>query len=340
MKKISFLILLFFSINKTQAQSWSLVWSDEFSNSSIDTTNWVFEIGNGGWGNNELEYYTGHLTNATICNGNLLIIAKQESYGGSNYTSARMITKNLHSWTYGKIEARIKLPMGQGIWPAFWMLGQNIDTVSWPQCGEIDIMEHINNGINTYGTMHWDNNGHAMYGGDTLCNVTQYHVYSIEWDQNAIKWFLDGSKFWEGNIANGMNSTEEFHRPFYIILNLAVGGNWPGNPDGTTSFPDTMCIDYVRVYQNVSGTKNVLNMNNIMNIYPNSATDNITIESQQQELQIAINIEIYNIHGQPIKFLTTFCDKTSIDISSFPCGVYIVEVKTEKGVTVKKFIKE
>ncbi|WP_430122144.1 RICIN domain-containing protein [Paenibacillus solani] len=235
--------------------AYSLVWSDEFDGTTINANNWVFEIGNGsgGWGNNELQYYTSRTDNARIENGNLVIEAKRESYGGMNYTSARLKTQGKKSFKYGKIEARMKLPKGQGLWPAFWMLGADIGTVGWPRSGEIDIMEHVNNENNTHGYIHWDDNGHASYGGPShSVDVTQYHNYSIEWTPSAIKWFVDGVQFWEANIANNINSTEEFHKEHFLLLNMAVGGNWPGSPNASTSFPAKMYVDYVRVYQDVA----------------------------------------------------------------------------------------
>ncbi|AJG99221.1 glycoside hydrolase [Clostridium beijerinckii] len=232
---------------------WNLAWSDEFNGTSINTSNWKYETGGDGWGNNELEYYTNRSENARIENGNLVIEARKENYNGMNYTSARLKSQGLKNWTYGKVEARMKLPAGQGVWPAFWMLGENISQVSWPKCGEIDIMEHINNESAIHGTIHWDstgNNTHAQYGAASPnIDVTQYHVYSIEWDASSIKWFVDGTQYLEANIANNINGTEEFHKPFFILFNLAVGGNWPGNPDGSTPFPAKMYVDYVRVYQ-------------------------------------------------------------------------------------------
>lgn len=241
------------------AAQWTLVWSDEFTESTINTAYWTFDTGNGsgGWGNNELEYYTSRPQNVYLSNGNLVIQAQKESYGGMSYTSARLKTDGLQTWTYGKIEARIKIPTGQGLWPAFWMLGSNIGSVGWPQCGEIDIMEHVNNASTIQGTMHWYVNGHAYYGAASpALDFTQYHIYSIEWDANAIKWFVDGTQYLEGNIANNINSTDAFHRPFFLLLNLAVGGNWPGNPDSSTVFPAAMYVDYVRVYK-ASGTAQV-----------------------------------------------------------------------------------
>jgi beta-glucanase (GH16 family) len=232
-----------------EAQNWQLVWQDEFTNGI--SADWVFETGNGssGWGNNELQYYRAE--NATIENNQLVITAKRESFGGYNYTSTRMKTQGKKSWKYGKIEARIKMPAFSGIWPAFWMLGDNISTVGWPACGELDVMEHINAENITYGTPHWldNNNQHASYSGNTACTVTDYHVYSMEWDANYIRWFLDGAKFHEMYIGGGINGTSEFHNNFFILLNMAVGGNWPGFNIDLNGFPAKMYIDYVRVYQ-------------------------------------------------------------------------------------------
>jgi beta-glucanase (GH16 family) len=229
------------------ALTYQLVWSDEFNGTSVNTGNWNFETGAGGWGNNEQQYYRSQ--NATVSNGNLVITARRESFGGANYTSARLTTQNKRQYTYGRMEARLRLPLGQGLWPAFWMLGSNISSVGWPRCGEIDIMEHINTSNTVYGTIHWDANGYAQYGGNTNTTPASYHVYSIEWNSSSIKWFVDGVKYHEANILNNINSTEEFHRPFFFILNLAVGGNWPGQTIDNSKLPASMYVDYVRVYQ-------------------------------------------------------------------------------------------
>jgi beta-glucanase (GH16 family) len=238
------------------APSWKLAWADEFDGSSIDPNAWGFELGSlyGGWGNNELEYYTSRTCNANVEGGNLVIQAIAESYSGYNYTSARMITKGKMSRQYGKIEARMKLPYGQGIWPAFWMMGDNF---TWPACGEIDIMEMIGGGSGrdnrTFGTGHWDDGGHQMSGGNITPVVwpgklsNDYHVYGIEWNAGSIKWFVDGTQFFELGITPAAMS--ELHQPHFLLLNLAVGGNWPGIPDGTTVFPQVMYVDYVRWYE-------------------------------------------------------------------------------------------
>lgn len=238
--------------NTSAASTWNLAWSDEFDGSSLNTANWTAETGtgSGGWGNNELQYYTNRTQNLQVTGGNLVITAQKESYGGMNYTSARIKTQGLKNFTYGKIEARIKLPSGQGLWPAFWMLGSNITTAGWPASGETDIMERVNNNAFVNGTVHWDAGGHAEYGQVSgNLDFSQYHVYSVEWDSKYIKWFVDGNQFNQFYIENGTGNTEEFQKPFFLLLNLAVGGNWPGAPNSATSFPAQMLVDYVRVYQ-------------------------------------------------------------------------------------------
>jgi beta-glucanase (GH16 family) len=252
MKKF-FIFLVLVSLGTINyAQSWKLVWSDEFNYTGLpDSAKWGYDVGY--IANNELQYYMkARLDNSIVSNGNLMIIGKKETYNNYNYTSARLITDGKSSWKYGKVEARIKLPKGQGMWPAFWMLGQNIHDVGWPECGEIDIMEHINNEDLLHGTLHWYNAKHVSSGQSTPCDVTKYHNYSIEWDKDAVRLLLDGAKYWEVNIKDNVNNTEAFHKPHFIILNLAIGGDWPKNPDATTIFPDTMFVDYVRVYQNIS----------------------------------------------------------------------------------------
>ncbi|MEH0152849.1 carbohydrate-binding protein [Limibacter armeniacum] len=248
--KILFVMWVCLAIGHTaSSQNWQLVWQDEF-NGSI-SSDWVFETGtgSGGWGNNELQYY--RQQNATVENGNLVITARRESFGGMNYTSARMKTQGRRSWKYGRIEARIQMPSFTGSWPAFWMLGDNISSVGWPSCGEIDIMEHVNTEGQTHGTIHWQdhNNSYASYSGSTGVNVTGYHIYAIEWDANAIRWYVDNTLFHEASIAGGVNGTHEFHNNFFVLLNMAVGGNWPGFTVDNNAFPTRMLVDYVRVYQ-------------------------------------------------------------------------------------------
>lgn len=242
----------FFGKTEANAADWELVWNDEFDGNSLDTSKWCYDIGTGssGWGNNEWQYYTSDSDNVSVSNGALKISAIKENYGGCSYTSGRIKTLGLKTFKYGKIEFRIKAPVGQGLWPAAWMLGKDYPNEAWPQCGEIDVFEHVNTEDKIYGTVHWDSDGYATYGGNKSgVDVTQYHTYSIEWDKDYIVWYLDGSEYHRILITDSTGGTDEFHQEFYLLLNLAVGGNWPGSPNGTASFPANMYVDYVRVYQ-------------------------------------------------------------------------------------------
>ncbi len=232
-------------------QSYKLVWSDEFSGSSLDQSVWTYETGNnGGWGNNELEYYTNRIQNSSVQNGILTITAAKESYSGYNYTSSRIKTQGKYSVKFGKIEARIKLPYGQGIWPAFWMLGDNINQVGWPSCGELDIMEMIGGQgreKTVVGSAHWGGDYTNTYSLSSGILADSFHTFDITWNQKTIAWHIDGKTYSTLDITP--TALSAFQKSFFIIFNLAVGGNWPGNPDNTTVFPQTMQVDYVRVYQ-------------------------------------------------------------------------------------------
>ena len=231
----------------TPSPSYTLVWSDEFNGTAVDTSKWNFETGNLGV-NNEKEYY--QASNATVANGNLVITAKYESVNNWAYTSARMNSANKVTAVFGRIEARIKLPVGAGLWPAFWMLGANINTgVPWPGCGEIDIMEHVNADSVIYGTIHWNSNGAASYGLTTTTSPSNYHIYAVEWDASSIKWYVDSNLYCTANIANNINNTGAFHLPFFIILNLAVAGDFPGQTVDLTKLPASMYVDYIRVFK-------------------------------------------------------------------------------------------
>lgn len=236
---------------------WDLVWNDEFEGDAVNTDYWVFEIGDGcpnicGWGNNEWQYYRSQ--NAWVEGGVLTIEARNENYQGSNYTSTRMKTQGKKSFKYGRVDIRALLPKGQGIWPALWMLGENITSVGWPASGEIDIMEMIGGSSRenqVHGTVHWDLNGHVQAGGSyTLSSGTfadEYHVFSIIWDENQIRWFVNDTQYYQIDITP--DHMTEFHEEFFFLFNVAVGGNWPGYPDETTVFPQQMRVDYIRMFQ-------------------------------------------------------------------------------------------
>jgi beta-glucanase (GH16 family) len=244
---------------------WTLVWSDEFNDpdgSSVDRTKWVVETGGEGWGNGELEYYTDRSENATMHDGNLVMRAMEEKYTGPdgvkrNYTSARLKTFGKFSQTYCRFEARIKIPYGQGMWPAFWMLGDDIGKVGWPACGEIDIMENIGKEpAIIHGSIHGP--GYVGSAGLEAAYIVSgkerfadhFHIFAIEWDLDSISFYVDKDLYVRRTRADLKPGWKwVFDKPFFLILNLAVGGDWPGNPDSTTVFPRTMLVDYVRVYK-------------------------------------------------------------------------------------------
>jgi beta-glucanase (GH16 family) len=240
-----------------------LAWSDEFNaaNGSLpDSSKWVAETGGGGWGNHELESYTNRARNAHVQSGNLVITARKESYKGADgiarqYTSARLKTLGLFEQKYGRFEARIKIPRGQGIWPAFWMLGNNMGTVDWPGCGEIDIMENIGKEPDKlHGTIHGPgySGANGLGGTYTLPSgkfADNFHIFAVEWEPSAIRFYVDSNQYETRTPADlPTGKTWVYDHPFYILLNVAVGGDWPGNPDRTTVFPQRMLVDYVRVY--------------------------------------------------------------------------------------------
>jgi len=234
-----------------------LAWSDEFSGNVLDRQNWTFDIGNNnGWGNQELEYYTSSTNNAFVSSGNLVIEARKESINGSGYSSARLKTEGIQQFTYGRIDIRARLPVGHGMWPALWMLGSDITTLSWPGCGETDIMELIGSNPNRVtGSMHWQNsdgsegtynNNYYLPTGDFS---QRFHVYSLLWQHDTVQFFVDDSLYVNGGINNVTSGAYPFNLPFFFIFNVAVGGSWPGPPDNTTVFPQRMFVDYVRVFQ-------------------------------------------------------------------------------------------
>ena len=244
--------------DRDDTPTWTLVWSDEFEGSAgqlPDPSKWAFDIGTD-WGNAQLEYDTDRPENVSLDgNGNLAITARQESYQGSGYTSGRIKTQGLFEQAWGRFEARIQLPAGQGIWPAFWMLGNDIDTVGWPQCGEIDIMEYRGQEPSVVlGTVHGP--GYSASAGVTArYNLsggrfdTGFHEFAIEWTGDDIKWFVDGEHYHTVRPSDTEGGEWVFDHPFFILLNLAVGGGFVGSPDASTAFPQTMLVDWMRVYE-------------------------------------------------------------------------------------------
>jgi len=328
MKKIALIIFSFFASISTHAQ-WDLIWQDEFDGSSLDTTKWKVDVGGNGWGNNESQYYTAQ-GNLNIQNSLLTITAKAEQFGNNQYTSAKIKTEGKFNVRFGKIETRMKCPMGQGLWPAFWMLGSNHSTIGWPKCGEIDVIEHINSETKVHGTAHWDNVGHIYWGGIINNDPTQFHNYSIIWDSTKIQWFMNDQIYYQLNTLNGVNGTEEFQNSFYLILNLAVGGNWPGYPNANTIFPAEMLVDYIKVYQ-PSNANSIADNNKNSDLFTIIQNDKIILKSNFDYFKIiSINGQILNNEKTQSK---------EISIKDLMEGFYFIELYSNQKVYRKSFIK-
>jgi beta-glucanase (GH16 family) len=243
---------------------WRLTWSDEFNaadGTAVDPAKWKHDVGGTGWGNGELEYYTDGTRNAVQMGGNLVITATTQgaaqyhcTYGTCRYTSARLLTQGLFSQQYGRFEARAQMPTGKGLWPAIWLLGDNISTVTWPACGEIDFMETIGTDISTnHGTLHMPasygpSGTFKLPGGASFADA--FHTFAIEWEPGTVRFYVDDQLYETRTQASvPAGDTWEFEHPFFLLVNVAVGGQWPGSPDSTTTFPQTLKVDWVRVYQ-------------------------------------------------------------------------------------------
>lgn len=257
---------------------WKLVWSDEFDGQQLDRTKWDFDRGGRGWGNNELEFYTDRPENAFVRDGMLHIQANKEAYKGAQYTSARLKTRNLFAKKYGRFEFRAKLPSGKGLWPALWLMPQQSKYGGWPASGEIDVMEARGQEPNkVLGTLHYGSRppANTHTGMDYILpdkgTIADFHVYALEWEPGEIRWYVDEQLYqrqnfwWSSSATDGRRGAAPanesqlnpwpapFDHPFYLIVNLAVGGQFLGNPDATTQFPAEMALDYVRVYDKTDG---------------------------------------------------------------------------------------
>lgn len=244
----------------TTYPGYNLVWSDEFNADTLNTSVWTFETGNGcpsncGWGNNELQYYRND--NTSIVNGNLVITAKKQNFGPSDYTSSRLVTKGKKQFKFGRIDIRAALPEGKGLWPALWMLGSNIDAVGWPACGEIDIMELAGSLPNRIvGTVHYGAtvSQHQFtsvpkYLDGTANFQDEFHVFSLKWVVDKIEFLVDDVVYQTITPASLNGASYPFNKNFFFVFNVAVGGDFPGDPDNSTPFPQNMVVDYVRVFQ-------------------------------------------------------------------------------------------
>jgi beta-glucanase (GH16 family) len=233
---------------------WTLVWHDEFEGKKVNEENWTYDIGGWGWGNGEAQYYTSREENARLEDGLLVIEARQEKYENSYYTSARLKTQGIQEFKYGRVEARIKVPEGKGFWPAFWMLGAGFDGNNWPDCGEIDIMEFVGREPDlVIGTLHGPGYSGALglsqWNRQEFNVPDEFHIYAIEWEEDTIRWYFDGVHYFTVDREDVGNREWVFNQPFFIILNLAIGGTLGGTIGLDTEFPSQLLVDYVRVYQ-------------------------------------------------------------------------------------------
>ena len=345
--------LLFIGVKSTHA---ALTWADEFNSIS----GWSFQIGGGGYGNGELEYYRSQ--NATVSNGVLAITAKRESYGGYAYTSARMSKGN---FLYGFFETKATIPMVQGMWPAFWMLGTNIGSVGWPACGEIDIMEHVNTGTDIHGSLHWNNGGQKDWTTIGYTSPGNSHYYQCNWNMYGFKFYIDGVQYgpWVGSASgNGMNDNGmgAFRQNFFILLNLAVGGYWPGNTIG--ALPATFWVDYVRQYtaaaKDADGTEAepLFNSdgsfarfsneaiaspeNTSINMFPNpmNTDGTLNIQLSNYDVNAPVNIDIYNISGQLMASRIEITGEISLSSLDLRNGTYVVKIKNGSNDFTQKLI--
>ncbi|MCB2203189.1 family 16 glycosylhydrolase [bacterium] len=328
-------------------------WRDDFNGPEIDSNIWTFDIGTGvnGWGNNEQQYYTDRNTNARIEDTVLVIEAHHEDYNGRAFTSARLKTQGLKCMKYGCVSVRARVPQVQGAWSAAWMLGTSFPFVAWPACGEIDIMEHINTSDNVHGAMHWWDTCQADYGGTTGFDPGEWHVYTVFWDQESIIWILDGVQYHIANIKDGINGTAEFHRPFFVILNLAIGGNWPGFDIDTSQFPVRYEIDYVSVDTCSSPpiTSDIITpvpqRSMLQSLYPNPAAGKTNVSFQVAK-RGNVRFTIYDMLGRAVQQVRERTYEPGhhvqdFDVSTLQNGTYICrmdigEVTQSRLMTVLK----
>lgn len=352
-RTILFIFIFAFSFSSVYAQNWQLIWSDEFETASVDVSKWEFQIGDGsaygipGWGNNELQYYRSE--NATMENGKLVITAKRETFGGKSYTSTRLRTYLKGDWSYGRFEIRAKLPLGQGIWPAIWMLPSDNVYGAWAASGEIDIMELVGHEPNrVHGTLHfggtWPNNTSATTSYILPAGnfAEGFHTFRLEWKPGEMRWYVDEvlyatrTQWWSSNGP----FPAPFNQRFHLLLNVAVGGNWPGNPDATTTFPQRMEVDYVRVYRDRSVSVEeqedrfipqsfALHQN-----FPNPFNPATTLYYDLPQAD-SLTLEVFDLHGKKIATLVNTHQTPGqyalrFDGSALSSGVYIARMRTSR----------
>lgn len=324
--------------------TYEIVWQDEFDGVELDKTKWSYELGTGdwGWGNNEKQYYTDRSENLFLRDGKLVIKAIKESYKGSDYTSARIVTRGKADWLYGKMEARIKLSKGRGIWPAFWMMPSESKYGGWPKSGEIDIMEYVGYDPGKgHGTVHTQGGSGGSASGASFIHVgmeDDYHTFTLEWTPNYMKWSFDDDEPFKTyrRLDDWDYVYWPFDQNFYIILNQAVGGNWGGAQGiDNTIFPQEYQLDYIRVYQKVDRPDNLdktLDENALKTVIRGNelcVTGNVTLDS----------LSLFDLNGRRVRHLLTRSSTVSIDLGQLPAGLYVLEVKSGDRQLTRKIIK-
>jgi beta-glucanase (GH16 family) len=347
----------------SHAQNWELVWSDEFEADTLDTSKWSYQYGTGaqyglvGWGNNELQYYTDRHENIYVEDGKLHIVARQEQYNNQNYTSARIRTIHQGDWTYGRFEIRAKLPEGRGLWPAIWMMPTDNVYGGWAASGEIDIMELLGHQPNVvHGTLHyggqWPNNVHtgASFTLPEGNFSDDFHTFTLEWREGSIRWFVDGQLYQLQNnwYTDGHPFPAPFDERFHMILNVAVGGNWPGSPDHTTVFPQSMIVEYVRVYQDgtpTSGEGDEANASSALvlgNNFPNPVVHDARIDFELPRSS-HVTIQLFDTLGRLVRTIaegdySSGSHRVTFDAAGLPSGTYLYRLRAGQYVESRTLI--
>jgi len=358
LKKVLLLIGLVLTVNGASGQNWQLVWSDEFDDDTLNTDKWSYMIGDGsdfgipGWGNNELQYYQEE--NITVGEGLMTITAKRENVESSQFTSGRIRTINMGDWTYGRFEFRAKMPVGQGLWAAIWMLPTDENYGGWARSGEIDIMEYLGHDTTTvHGTIHyggaWPNNQYSGtdYVTDDTAFHRSFHTFALEWEEGKLRWYVDGELFQSLGTgtwySDGGAFPAPFNRRFHLLINLAVGGNWPGSPDGSTVFPQEMMIDYVRVYQDgANGVDQESSEVKLEQNYPNPFDDYSSIGFSLREEQHVL-LEVYDALGRRVQ---TLADKrygpgshqVGVEVLGLEPGLYTYRLQAGDSSAIRQML--
>jgi len=350
--------LMVFHTSDVQAQEWELVWSDEFEGEELDESKWSYQLGRGGnyglvnWGNNELQWYTDREENIYIQDGMLHIRALEEEFNTSDYTSARIRSINKGDWTYGRFEARAKLPEGQGLWPAIWMMPTDNVYGVWPRSGEIDIMESLGHETNVvYGSVHYraGSDNRFRTGTFTLSEGNfsdEFHTYSIEWAPGVIRFYINDTLYFLATEQQLAPYNWPFDQDFHWLLNVAVGGNWPGNPDENTTFPQEMIVDYIRVYQDIElvsiDDDDLQNPGeiNLRQNYPNPFNPTTHIEYNLPDAK-EVRLEVFNMMGQQVATLVNGTQQAgshtvSFDGSELASGMYVYRLTAGTQVLTQK----